>query len=325
MSGGGGGSTTSTPPYQPATSDQKKYWDQIFGTGGAAQNIYSAGTDPSSPENLGNLIGLYNQIGLQGLNAPTQNLYSNVANAANMGLGSSAMMSGVGNQMLGGVPGLENVSNMTLANQLSQIPGLEQYASMMGQQAFDPQGDLRNRLYQQQEDAARAQAAASGLSGPAAMGVETQQMGNFIQDWQNQQLARQVQGTQGLQNLYSTMAGLPTAAATISGMANQQAQVGQGLGTQAFDLAGRASMLPYETQQGVVQNQMNLLNQIAGGRTNAYNQQLSGMNALQSYLNQVDAASGAATQAAQQNLNSQQAGINDVMGGLGILTSMMGK
>jgi len=65
--------------------------------------------------------------------------------------------------------------------------------------ALDPQQQLQDRTQQRVVDASRAGSSARGLAmSPYSAGIENEAVKNFNIDWQNQQLNRQVAGTNAL-------------------------------------------------------------------------------------------------------------------------------
>lgn len=73
---------------------------------------------------------------------------------------------------------------------------------------FDPQNALYNQQYQQQQDQQNAVAAQSGLAGsPYAAGIANTADQNFNINWQNAQLARQIQALGAYNTAASTYAG----------------------------------------------------------------------------------------------------------------------
>jgi hypothetical protein len=145
------------------------------------------------------------------------------------------------------------------------------YASQIMQTGFDPQHALYDRTQQQVQDQLRATNAMSGLSGtPYGAGVMGQGLSNFNIDWQNQQLKRQLEATQGYGNL-STSIGRDFAGAADLGTA--------GVGTLAS-----ASQLPYQTYMSQQNDITNAGNSYAGAATNAFGLTGNTENTLASYL-----------------------------------------
>jgi hypothetical protein len=111
------------------------------------------------------------------------------------------------------------------------------------QQAFDPQSQVYNQLFQQQTDQTRAAEAAQGVAGtPYGAGVESQADINFNTAWQQNLLNRMQTGAQ-------TYGGLMGTAGTALGTGLGQATAAPGT------FFGGGSM-PYNTAQTIGQNQM---------------------------------------------------------------------
>ena len=108
------------------------------------------------------------------------------------------------------------------------------YAAQTLQTAFDPQSQLYDKMFQQNQDMARANNSASGVgTTPYGAGVADQSSQNFNIDWANQQLGRQATGAS-------------TAEGILSGAGNTLT------GAQPLGNAGQAglvqsAMLPYAT------------------------------------------------------------------------------
>ena len=121
--------------------------------------------------------------GVSGYNtamAPAQSAYNTATAGGQAGYNAAASMApaSVGG-LLSAIPGL--TGGMGAANQILNT-------------GFDPQNALYNQQFAQQQDQANAQSAMSGLGGsPYAAGVANQANTNFNIDWQNAQLARQIQ------------------------------------------------------------------------------------------------------------------------------------
>lgn len=159
------------------------------------------------------------------------------------------------------------------------------------QTALDPQNALRNMLQQQVTDASRAGTSARGIGmGGEAAGIENQDVSNFLMNWQNQQLSRQLAGLQGMSG-------------AMGQAANQGSEAGK-------DLAGAGSFYT----QGA-----NFPFQAAGayeGATQPLNQNmLSLFGPLSSYL-------GLGNQSAGQAFGQQQIGLGNIAQGLNNLGSI---
>ncbi len=156
------------------------------------------------------------------------------------------------------------------------------------QTALDPQNQLRSQLQQQVTDASRAGTSARGIGmSPEAAGIENQDVSNFLINWQNQQLQRQLSGLQGMGGAYN-------AAATQGSQAGQDFAGSSGL-------YNTASLLPFQyanaftgSQQPINQGFGQILSQIIpylnsgqGATGQAFQQQQTGLNSLTSGLGQL--------------------------------------
>ena len=225
-----------------------------------------------------------------------------------------------GAQQAGVRAGEQAGQNAQQASQASNtLQGMGMAAAPYGQQilqtGFDPQQALYNRTQQQLQDQLRAQNAASGLSSsPYGAGVVGQGLSNFNIDWQNQQLQRQGTALQGYGALNSAV--------------GQDFSGANALGQAATGAYGQQGAIPYQTAQGISQNQLGGLGALSAGVQSAYAPSQTLANNYQSYLGLGQSASGglnAAQNANYQNqlnaFNAQQAQQNASLAGLGSLGS----
>jgi hypothetical protein len=197
-------------------------------------------------------------------------------------------------------------------------------AGQVANTAFDPQSALYARTQQQVQDQANAINAMYGLSqSPYGAGVANQAMSNFNIDWQNQQLQRQLQGSQAYQGALAGYGGAQQGYANAeAGYGNMVNAIGRGV-SGAYDLNTGAAQqvasnlaLPYQTAIGQQQNYGNQIGQ--------YNQLLQGSygldqmtaNMLQSYLGLGQSATQNSTNAALANqaANAQYFGQQQQLG-----------
>jgi len=269
-----------------------------------------AQADPSALGGIANLSGyntwgqLYPQvsgIGQAMINDPTAGMYMAGAFPASA-MGQSGALGAYG----------QGANMYAMGNQVANT-------------AFDPQSALYGRTAQQVQDQQRAALEARGVNNtPYGAGVEGQTMANFNIDWQNQQLARQLQGLQGAGNAITQGAGLqasaPAAYLTASGM---PWTTGQGIGGQNLGTLG--TMAGFGAQGANIQQQQiqDYLNYLGWGTgdINAINQANLGL--YQGQLKQ-------AGQEAQEN-QAMWKGIGSLAGaamgmpfGGGTLGSMLG-
>jgi hypothetical protein len=150
------------------------------------------------------------------------------------------------------------------------------------QTALDPQNALRNQLQQQVTDASRAGTSARGIGmSPEASGIENQDVSNFLINWQNQQLGRQLAGLQGMQGAMSASGNLGQQAGTALGQAGQQYNAG--------------AMFPFEA---------------AGAYTGAMQ---GPENAFGQLSPQLLAYLGIGNQASQQGFGNNQLGLSNII------------
>lgn len=170
------------------------------------------------------------------------------------------------------------------------------YASQILQTGFDPQQALYNRTQQQVQDQINAQLASAGLSSsPYGAGVASQGLSNFNIDWQNAQLQRQAQASQGYGNL-------------ISG-AGRGIVGGSDLGGQALSTMAASSQLPYSTYMGQQTDVLGAGNQYATAANTAFGLDQNTLNALAAYMR----LGQGATQIGQAGA-AQTAGLNQQLG-----------
>lgn len=172
--------------------------------------------------------------------------------------------------------------------------GAGQQALQAGQQVWqtaqDPQQALYNQMQQRVMDQSNVINSQYGLgASPAGAGVAGQNLSNFDIAWQNQQLQRQMQGQQALNQGIGAYTG-----------ASQQ---GLGMGQTGVGMQQQAGALPYQTAQGIAQGQFGAIgaNQAAmQGGMQPYQQNIGNM---QQYLG---IGQGAQAQAASQAYQQQQ-------------------
>lgn len=182
-----------------------------------------------------------------------------------------------------------NASNNLFGLTQSMIP----YAQQLGMAAFDPQQGLYNRTLQQTTDQQRVGQAARGINmTPYGAGLENNALNNFNIDWQNNQLQRMLAGTQGMGNALGNV-----------GQGFNQAG---GLGSNAAQLFGQSSQLPYQTLLGQGQDQLTLLNALSGAGTQANAVPQQQIQDYINYLSQANAANQTATGASQAAFGQNQ-------------------
>ena len=192
--------------------------------------------------------------------------------------------------------------------------------------AQDPQNALAAKMQQQVTDASRAGTSARGIgmSGNAA-GVENQAVGDFLMNWQNQQLQRQATGLQGMQGAYGQGNALGQAGnASIAGSADLSSMIPQ--------LLMMSGQLPYGANVQAAGAPMQYGNMYANAQGTTNNLNSSIMSQIIPYLYQGMGATGQQFGQNQTNLNNQTSAIQQMMklfgggsgGGLSGLSSLFG-
>lgn len=252
--------------------------------GGALSSLPNIGQNTASWQALmGQNIGNANY--LQSMMPQIQQLFSSQFNNPY----ASQMQTGAGTAGTA----LQNIGQTGLNNSsvLGQGGGT-MLAQMQGllNSGFDPQSQLYNQQKQNATDQANVQAAQMGLQGPYAAALKNSAMQNFDSNWTNQQLGRQIAGTQA-----AGAAGTQGANLMSQGMS-------QGA-TGAQDIYAGAGM-PYNAYQTVGQGQQNAFSNLFGnvgqvsGQEQQAQQQL--MNYIQAALGQEASRYGAMRQGAQE-------------------------
>lgn len=270
--GGGGGGAGGFGPngvplgYQltgqgPADT---QFQDYLKSYGGAASNLPGQVLGPAATA-FGNI---QNNPGAAGALGTANTISGMGPGIANQQFGAAGQLYGAGNQII--------------------------------QQGMDPQQQLYQQLQQQTQDRANATNAMYGLgSSPYGAGVANKSLNDFNIEWQNQQLQRQIQASQGAGRAYSGASDL----------------AGLGLGT-----LQSTGMLPYQTYLGQQNDIFSGISGLTGATQNAFGptQQLFGD--LSSYLSLGQGGTGLA-QAGQQQAFSQgqqlQTNLGGALAGLG--------
>ena len=179
---------------------------------------------------------------------------------------------------------------------------------------FDPQKALYNQQFQQQQDQQQALNAMNGVAGsPYAAGVTGNQDQNFNINWQNAQLARQVQALGAYDQAAQTYAG-DTSGLTTAAMNNLATGVNSGVSDYNSLVSGAVNNLATLQDTGV--NNFNSLT--SGATSNAANLINTGSNALNSGINTGVSALGTlgnlTTSANQASSDLGTAGLNTLAG-----------
>src|SRR5260221_6318776 len=287
----GGGSRVPTG-YEPTAQPQMDQYSQTL----MAPYATAAGALPGAVAN-GNQFAYHNLV-----DNPYASNRQTQANAAGAyGVNTLAPME---------MAGASNLNNMAT----SAVP----YASSILATGFDPQHALYDRTQQQVQDQLRATSAASGISGtPYGAGVEGQGLTNFNIDWQNQQLKRQMEATQGYGNLTGAIGKGYAGAAGLGsmGMATQEA----------------GGSIPYASFMGLQNDITGAGNAYTGATTNAYGLTGNAMNAIAPYMHLGQYATQIGQKGQGQGFDQGQtlgtnfgAGMSGLSSGLSGLSSIFG-
>jgi hypothetical protein len=247
---------------------------------------------------------MYVPTGLGAVDQNWQNLQNSQLGVYNQGNPYSAW-----NQQAANTSGTQYGALATAAGQYGQqlgqqaqgAYGAQNYLQGAGQQvynlAMDPQSALYNRTQQQLGDQVNAGQAQRGLGGSAVGGSEyNQAMSNFNIDWQNQQLGRATQGASALSGLYGQ-------AGSYGQLGNADLAASLGMGQQQAQYLGMQGSIPYQTAQGMANNQ---LQQAQGIQSQAI-----------PYMNYGQGATSQAYNAASQNAGATGALVNQGISALG--------
>lgn len=164
------------------------------------------------------------------------------------------------------------------------------------QTALDPQNALHDRMQQQVQDSSRAATSARGIgTGGVSAGIENQALSNFNQDWQNQQLQRQLYGLQGMGSAFN--------------QAGQQYAGSLNAGALAPYFTQQAGQVPYQSALQAVTQPFNAAQSYFGATQPGMLQSGNLMNSIIQYLNQGQGATGQAFNQGQQNLGNAAGGL----------------
>ena len=227
---------------------------------GGADNAAYGGIGQLANYNVaGNLLPQYQQIAQNTVNNPYAGGY-------------------VGNSAATGAAGMGSGAGIT-GTALSQLPDVQALMAL----GFDPQNSLYSKLQNQNQQQNQAILGQSGVaSTPYGAGVAADANSNFNINWQNQQLQRALQGSQGASSLLGS--------------------IGQNTGTGLNQMAQGAA-LPYQAYNTTGTNALQTLS-----GTGQFGQQASALPQQQiqdylQYLSQGTQQQGANNQTGQLGLN----------------------
>lgn len=241
-SGGGSKPRSSSDPYgsyggAPATyiPQNQPGMDQTY------NNIINQQYDYASslPQQLGPMYSQYLQ-NMQGMQGTYGQGLQGAATTASRYL-SDAM-----------VPMYNNLGESLYNSGMGALP----YGQQILTTGFDPRQQLYDRTSNQLQQQLAASNAASGVYGPQAAGTNAQALSNFNIDWQNQQLGRQVQATQGYNSL--------------EGGAGRALQQGADFYGQIPGALMQSGLLPYQAYMQQQNDQLAALNNYQAGMGATY-------------------------------------------------------
>lgn len=248
-SGGGGGSPNAYVPSNQPGADQN--WQQVM-----QQMMQQYGAEASA-------LGPYLQ----------QAFGSSMAGAP----GLQQMMRQYGGDFAGEAGNLIGAGNT-----------LRGAGNQLWQTAQDPQNALYAKQLQQTQDQSRAASSMRGIGmGAQAAGLENDAVNNFGMNWENQQLARQAQGLQGMSSAYG-QAGQQTGAG-LGALQGSSAMM-QGAEQWPFQLSqlysGALNSGIYQPGGGIQGQAGQYLGLGQSGASSAFGQQQTGLNNLTTGLGQ---------------------------------------
>jgi len=262
-----GGSSSSNTYVPTGLGGADQIFQQLLGQGSQASSAGASQLNPQLLQALTQYLGI-NTSGLTGSANYAGDIYGNL------------------------VPAAQSAQSTLAAN----AGGATAAGQALWNTAQDPQNKLRDQMQQQVTDASRAGTSARGIGmGGEAAGIENKDVSDFLINWQNQQLARQATGLQGLNASYDQ------AGRDISGSL--------AAGSLAPQFAQQAGQVPYQGQVQAASQPFNAASAYTGAQSGV-NQQLSGW--LQSIIPYLNSGQGATGQAFGQ----QQTGLNNFTTGL---------
>jgi hypothetical protein len=279
--GSGGGGTTveyaGTPSYTPtgqAGADQA--WQSLL------SSLQSSNPYPA-------LIPSYNQYSTQQQNNP-------YASAAQAGAGTAGSTATTAGNELAPLAGLYS----------SEATSLQPYMTQILNMGLDPQQSLYNQQLQNTTDLANVTNAQYGLTGQQAAGSVNNALLNFNNQWQNQQLARALQGISG--------------ASTIGGAQTGLGGATQAAGTGASQLQAAGGAAPYNQYNS---NLASILASISGQGTFGSGNTAQIANAMAEIIPYLNYGNGA-TNAGANALGANNAAAATQAAGLAGLAGLTG-
>lgn len=190
---------------------------------------------------------------------------------ADLGQGAAVNQFGAGQRLYDMGGALGTAASPFISAGTNMLPSAQTIMNL----GLDPQSALYNRTAGQVQNQTGANLANSGvLNSPYGQNVLGNTMANFNIDWQNNQLARAVQGAQGAQTVGSTASGLTGTGQNLATAGGNLITGGANLQGGAPNLYASSSGLPYNTQQYIQGNMLgglDTLQRLAGGAQGLYN------------------------------------------------------
>lgn len=205
---------------------------------------------------------------------------------------------------------LSNLYSQMMRDQAGQAFGsadqLKSTGNQVWQTAQDPQKALQTQLQQQVTDASRAGTSARGIGmGGESAGIENKAVSDFLINWQNQQLQRQLAGGQG-------QAGMYDAAGRQGQLGNANLVGSMNFGALAPQYAMQAGMDPFQANMTAAQLPFQATGAYQQGVNNNLSQYGGAMAQIMPYLNFGQTASNNAFGQQQYGLNNLAWGANQL-------------
>ncbi len=235
--------------------------------------------------NLGTLQTVAAPAALNNYNTASQNPY---ANAFQTGAGTAGQAyTNAGNSGINAGQQMNNAAG-----------GLSGYANQVMNMGLDPNSLLYNQGYSQATNAANANNAANGITGPWAAGTTNQAQQGFNTQWQANQLQNALNALSGGANAQTAAGNLATSGNNLQDQGAGQLYTGTGL--------------PYNTAQGISQNQNVDLNNLITNLGGINNIDSSTMSSLLQYLSGGGNYANTAANNAMQNQSNLGLGLGSI-------------
>jgi hypothetical protein len=198
---------------------------------------------------------------------------------------------------------LAGLANMYAGMQGSEAGNLMGAGNALWQTAQDPNNALRDRLLGQVQQTTRAGDTARGIAmSPQSAGLEADASSNFLQNWEQNKLNRELMGLQGMTG----------AAGQGSNMLNQSMAMGQ-LSPQMMLAAG---MTPFQMQQMAAGWPMQAGTMFNNAMSGLYQPWGQLMQNIIPYMNSGQGATNQAFNQGQVNMNNMTSGLYAIMNGM---------